>query len=126
MPFAIKLCCSSIGIMLLILLCCCNGVPARLLDVASVPFLLVLFFWMTQYVKLPWSIAQMSCPVYLIHGILAYLISAVFGMLGYGSGQKTFICGVISFIVAVAASMLATVLIRKILPKFAHAAFGGR
>lgn len=126
MPFAIKLCCSSIGIMLLILLCCCNGATARLLDVASVPFLLVLFFWMTLYVKLPQSIAQMSCPVYLIHGIMSYLISAVFGILGYGGGKKTFICGVTSFVGAVAASMLVTVLLRKCFPKFAHTAFGGR
>ena len=125
-PSVVKLFCSITGLMLLILSCCCDGVPARLLDVAMVPFLLVFFFWAAQYVKVPPAIAQMSFPVYLIHGIVAYLASAAFGLLGYGAGKKTFACGVASFAVAVSVSMLAAAFLRKCFPKFAHVAFGGR
>ena len=126
LSFVVKIFCLIAGVMFLILSCSCDGVPAMLLDVAMVPLLLVLLFWVTQYVEVPRAIAQMSCPVYLIHGIVAYLISAAFGLLGYGAGRKTFFCGVISFVVAVVASMLSAVFLRKCFPKFAHVAFGGR
>lgn len=126
MSVAVKLSCSIVGWLFLFMSCYCNGVSARVLDVVMVPLLLVFFFWVSQYVKIHQKITSMSCPLYLIHGVIAYLTSAAFGLLGHGSGRMGFGCGLISFVAVVVVSICVAVLLSKCFPKFAHVAFGGR
>ena len=102
------------------------GAYARLMDVIMVPGLLVLMWALAGCVSLPGKITSMSFPLYLLHGTIAYYVSALYGVIGYGTGRTCFGFALMRFLVCVGLSLAMAFGLRRFFPRFSAIAFGGR
>ena len=113
------------------LLCCKVFVETLdiygVIDIAMVPVVMMLVFGVVKHIKLPQVFVTCSFPMYVVHVMIAYLISAVYGVIGIGGEGKTlFVLGLLRFSLTIALAITTTLVMRMSLPRFSRVAFGGR
>jgi len=116
---------SIVGVVLFMMTCFLSGVAARLLDVLMIPFMMIALFSVIRHIDISNRLMSYSFPLYLIHGMVAYWVSAIFGTIGIG-GHPLFVLGIIRWFSVIVFSILIAAAIRKCLPNFSRFAFGGR
>ena len=96
-------------------------------DVLMVPGLIVIVYYVVKQTRIPTILTNFSFAIYVTHAMIAYCLSAIYGVIGVGGVGKTFfVFGLIRFIVALSLSMILTSVLRWACPRFAKLAFGGR
>ena len=116
---------SVVGIIAFVVTCFLSGAVARLLDVLMVPFMMVALFSVVGRIGISERLISNAFPLYLIHGIIAYLISGIYGVVGVG-GRVLFVFGLIKWAVSIVVSLAITFAIRNHLPMVSRIVFGGR
>lgn len=116
---------SLVGVVAFVATCFLSGTIVRLLDVLMVPFLMVALFSVVGQIRISDRLTSNAFPLYLIHGMVAYLVSAIYGVVGIG-GQPLFVFGLTRWLFAIVVSILITTMMRNYLPNFSKVVFGGR
>ena len=116
---------SIIGVVVFVATCFLSGIAARLLDVLMVPFLMVALFSVVARIKMSERLTSNAFPLYLIHGMVAYLVSAIYGVAGMG-GKSLFVFGLVKWIVSIVFSLMITSTLRNHFPQSSKILFGGR
>ena len=99
----------------------------RVLDVLMVPGLMVVVYHCVSRMRIPTMLATMSFPIYVMHIIFTYCISALYGVIGVGGeGRTLFVLGIVRFFAVLGSAILVTLLQRRQFPIFAKILFGGR
>lgn len=114
---------SIIGIIVFTATCFSSGMFSRLFDVLMVPFMLVALFSIIGHISMSVRLTSNAFPLYLIHGIVAYCISAIYGLVGIKGG---FVFGLLRWVLSILSSIMVSMAMRNILPRFSKVAFGGR
>jgi hypothetical protein len=99
---------------------------AMLCDVIMVTLLMFGIFSYISYFSFPKKWILLSFPLYLIHNMVAYFISAIYGVVGFSSGATPFYMGVIKFTFSVVVSLIVATFLNKSVPSFSRVAYGGR
>ena len=116
-----------IGVMGFVFLACNLYNGSRISDVLMVPGLMVVVYSLVRHMKIPTILTASSFAVYVTHIMIAYSISAFYGVMGIGGeGNVIFALGLLRFAVTFCSAVILTSFIKKIFPAFARIAFGGR
>ena len=116
-----------IGVMGFVFLACNLYNGSRISDVLMVPGLMVVVYSLVRHMKIPTILTASSFTVYVTHIMIAYSISAFYGVMGIGGeGNVVFALGLLRFAVTFCSAVILTSFIKKIFPAFARIAFGGR
>ena len=114
---------SIVGIIIFAATCFSSGMASRLFDVLMVPFMMIGMFVIVGHIRIPGLLTSNAFPLYLIHGIVAYCISAIYGLSGI---KGCFVFGLLKWAVSILSSIIVSMTMRNLLPRFSKVAFGGR
>ena len=99
----------------------------RALDVLMVPGLMAVVYHCVKRMRIQTMFTNLSFSVYVMHMIIAYCISALYGVVGVGGeGRTLFVFGIVRFFVTLGSVILMTLLLKRQFPKLAKILFGGR
>jgi hypothetical protein len=91
-----------------------------------VPPLMYIIYKICSRISFPQSLLGLSFPVYVIHMMIVFLISASYGILGIGGvGHISFMEGLVRWGLVLVLSLSFSRLICRFLPRFAAVAYGG-
>lgn len=117
-----------VGVALLIArTCVLSAALGKLIEIAMIPFVMMLLFDVCGLIRLPSSLTALSFPVYVVHMMVAFVVTGVYGVTGIARSDHTGAAlGWLKFFLVFGLSIALSTAILRLAPRLGGFVLGGR